>query len=273
MPDPSAGTLPPVDRQQGADAWDGPAAPSHATYQHDHDVAATLAGTLESLDGAENYRGWILEFATPFLEGPILEVGAGHGTFSAELAGVAPVTAVEPDPYAAQQLVDRYADDPRVTVIADTVEHLSPEPHFRSAVMINVLEHIADDRRALDAIHRRLVPGGHLVLWVPAFQLLYADFDRKLGHERRYRRRPLVDLVTSAGYRVVDARYVNVPGWFSWLLLVRMLSMEPTSPKAIALFDRWFVPVVRSVERWINPPFGQSVLLVARRPLADETAP
>ncbi len=59
------------------------------------EVDATLASTLDSLDDAENYRNWIVELASPYLAGPILEVGAGHGTFTEAFTAFGDVTAVE----------------------------------------------------------------------------------------------------------------------------------------------------------------------------------
>ena len=90
--------------------------------------------------------------------------------------------------------------------------------------------------------------------------------DARLGHVRRYRRRELEADVRAAGFDVVDARYVNLPGWFSWLLLVRLFRHEPMSPSTIRLFDRWIVPVVRWLETHVRVPFGQSVFLIARKP-------
>ena len=55
-------------------------------------------------------------------------------------------------------------------------------------------------------------PGGSVVVWVPAFELLDSRFDLALGHHRRYRLRPLVELVESCGYRCSDARYANSAG-------------------------------------------------------------
>ena len=60
-----------------------------------------------------------------------------------------------------------------------------------SVVCLNVLEHIADDRAALGAMSEIVVPGGVIVLLVPAFDALYGPIDRNLGHYRRYRRRSL----------------------------------------------------------------------------------
>ena len=246
-----------------------PAADPSSRSSFDADqVDATLASTLDSLDDAENYRNWIVDLARPHLVAPILEVGAGHGTFTESLATIGEVTAVEPGGYAAAVLASRYADDDRVTTVDGVVADVAAEPVFGSAVMINVLEHIADDQGVLREIGERLQPGACLSIWVPAFQLLYSPFDTKLGHVRRYRKHELVADVQAAGYDVVDERYVNMPGWFSWLILVRLLRQEPTSATTVKIFDRWIVPVGRWVEDRLRMPFGQSVFVVARKPVA-----
>lgn len=241
---------------------DSTAAPSFDSDE----VDATLASTLDSLDDAVNYRNWIVDLAAPALRGPVLEVGAGHGTFTESLVAFGDVTAVEPGGHAAELLTSRYATDTRVTAVSGLVSDLPDAPRYGSAVMINVLEHIADDQGVLREISDRLEPGGTLAIWVPAFQLLYSPFDSKLGHVRRYRKRELETDVGRAGYQVVESRYVNMPGWFSWLLLVRLLRQEPTSPTTVRIFDEWIVPVVRWVESRVRMPFGQSVFLIARKP-------
>ncbi|MFT6291183.1 MAG: SAM-dependent methyltransferase [Ilumatobacter sp.] len=230
-------------------------------------VDAALASSLESLDDAHNYRDWISSLCRPHLGARILEVGAGHGTFTSVLAADGHVTAVEPGDDSAVQLTARFADDERVTVVHGLIEAVSVNPteRFDAAVLINVLEHIEDDHAALDQLHERLADDGRLCLWVPAFDLLYSDFDRELGHHRRYRKGELENLVNEHGFDVLDVRYTNLPGWFSWLLLVRLLRKRPTNPKLVATFDRLIVPPVAAIERRIRPPFGQSIFLAARR--------
>ena len=208
-----------------------------------------------------------MSLAAPYLVGPILEVGAGHGTFTESFADFGDVTSVEPDAYAAGLLTERYADRSRACRgrSPGTVDDVDAGPAFGTALMINVLEHIADDQGVLRSIKDRLEPSGHLVIWVPAFRLLYSPFDAKLGHVRRYRKREVEADVRQAGYDVVESRYVNAPGWFSWLLMVRLMRQEPTSATTIKIFDRYLVPPVRWLESRVRMPFGQSVFLVARK--------
>ena len=226
---------------------------------------AALVGTLDALDGAVNYRDWILALATPFLEGAeqVLELGAGHGTFTEELARSARVTAVEVGPEALSRLATRFAGSTRVTVSGASIEHLDPNSSD-AAFLSNVLEHIEDDAGALVELARIVRPSGHVVVFSPAFPLLYSRFDARIGHHHRYRLAGLRRKFDAAGLDVVEARYVNSVGFFAWLLLVRLFRLTPGDGGLAQRFDRWVVPVLRRLEgRW-RPPFGQSVLVVGR---------
>jgi len=225
-----------------------------------------LIKSLDSLEHAHNYRRWILELAEKAICGRVLEVGAGSGTFTADVAPTAEVVAVEPDQVFLPLLYAVAEHAGNVRVIAGTLDDVDVDERFDGALMINVLEHIEDDAAAVRQVYELLRPGAHLFVWVPAFQLLMSDFDRSIGHHRRYRLQPLRTLLADTGFEVLDARYVNMPGWFSWLLVARCLRHHPTGGALVNAFDRRIVPLVRAVERHVRMPFGQSVMIVARRP-------
>jgi hypothetical protein len=101
---------------------------------------------------------------------------------------------------------------------------------------------------------------------VPAFSFLYSDFDRRIGHHRRYSRTGLRTQLADAGYEVQTVSYVNAVGAVAWLVLARFLRRTPTSSAPVRVFDKYFVPVLRPLEgRW-SPPFGQSVVAIAVSP-------
>jgi SAM-dependent methyltransferase len=227
---------------------------------------AELADTLETLDGAERYVGWIASLVRPHVRGRVLEVGAGHGTFSPLLAETASdLLITEPSERAAELLRERFRDLPNSSVVQADLEAAIASGPFDTAVLINVLEHIADDDQALAHLHAALAPGGRLVLFVPAYELLFSAYDRSIGHFRRYRRAELVRKVERAKLRVVDARYVNAIGFFGWLVTAKLLGARPTQSKLVRPYDRVAVPISRAIESRFTPPFGQSVLLVAER--------
>lgn len=225
-----------------------------------------LAETLETLESARNYADWLHELLTPHLGERVLEVGAGHGTVTARLARDGrQVTVSEISPRCVGILTDRFRGRADVTVVNGDLDAAADRGPFDTIVMVNVLEHIADDEAALVSLRSGLGPGGRLVIFVPAFASLYSRFDRMIGHHRRYRADELARLASSAGYRVLDRRYVNALGACAWWLFARCLGVVPNQAWSVQAYDRLVTPVVRRLERRVRMPFGQSVLCVAER--------
>jgi len=227
----------------------------------------TMAPSLERLGGADNYTEWIFSHIEPHLGPEVLEVGAGHGTFT-ELfsARAARVVAADVSDRCAELLRARFAGNERVIVRDGGTEIAAGMPPFDSAVLVNVLEHIKDDDGALLDLAAALKPGGRLILWVPAFQFLYSDWDRQVGHYRRYRKGELGVKLAKAGLDLTEIRYVNSVGALGWLVLARMMRGNPTHKGEVKFFDSCFVPVLRRLESRWGAPFGQSVFAVATRP-------
>ncbi len=213
-----------------------------------------------------NYRDWILRLAGPHITGAesIVEVGAGHGTFTEALADIAPTTALEPGESAGIRLRERFSGRERISIHDGLVADLDDES-FDVAFLSNVLEHIEDDVAALRDLRRVVRPHGAVIVFSPAFRILYSEFDARIGHHHRYRLATIRQRFAEAGLRVIDARYVNSLGFFTWLVYVRGLRRSPENAVAVQLYDRLAVPLLERLERVVSPPFGQSVFVVGVR--------
>jgi SAM-dependent methyltransferase len=218
------------------------------------------------MSSAHNYNAWLLQRAQPYLGPRVLDIGAGIGTFTVELAGLAEdVVALEPDPEEAALLSARFADDDRVSVLQCTAAGLpADELPFDAAICFNVLEHVRDDVEALGAIHARLQPGGHLLLLVPAHPALYGETDRAVDHVRRYDGPTLRRSVDAAGFELVELRHVNPVGAVGWAVSSRLLKRSELPAGPLALYDR-LVPLLKALDR-LRLPFGLSLWAVARTP-------
>lgn len=226
-----------------------------------------LAPTLDSLDGARNYAEWIFELIEPHLGCEVLEVGAGHGTFTEMLARKTKrVVACDISERCAGRLRERFSRDEHVEVLHGSIDSAATHGPFDSVVLINVLEHIEDDDGALRDARSLLTRGGQIVLWVPAFSFLYSDFDRRIGHHRRYDKTGLRRQLADAGYEAAAVSYFNAVGAVAWLVVARFLRRTPTDSVPVRVFDKYFVPVLKRLERRWRPPFGQSMLAIAVRP-------
>src|SRR6185312_7274103 len=103
------------------------------------------------------------------------------------------VTATDLSTRCVDELTVRFAAYDDVEVLRANVADLGTANRtFDCIVLVNVLEHIEDDIGALVDLRELLEPGGRLCVFVPAFEGLYSDFDRRIGHRRRYRRSQLV---------------------------------------------------------------------------------
>ncbi len=236
-------------------------------------VDEELADTLHVMDSATNYADWIGETFQPYLTGTVAEIGAGSGTMTERIRRTATTTiATDLSDARVRELRERFAGAPDVEVVqGDAASTLSGRA-VDAVVMINVLEHLADDVGELTRIRHSLQPGGHVAVFVPAHRALYSQFDQRVGHFRRYSKATLVAALADAGFDLVKVSYFNRPGAVAWWVLARALGRAPTGRRAVQLFDRRVVPVIRHFERNSHPGFGQSLIVVGRRPTRESPA-
>lgn len=90
-------------------------------------------------------------------------------------------------------------------------KHATLRERFDVIFLFDVLEHIADERKFLEALIYHLAPGGHLVLNVPAGHWAFSQYDRAAGHVRRYSIRSLREAVAPTGLRIGKWTYWGLP--------------------------------------------------------------
>lgn len=234
----------------------------------DHEVLGDSPlqnAALEDLTAAVNYRRWLTSLALPYLGRDPLEIGSGNGDYAQEWldAGLPSVTVSELESSRLDALRTRFAGDSRITVRRIDATAIDGGP-YSAVVSFNVLEHIPDHVAALRAAAAAVRPGGSIVAFVPAFPFAMSDFDRSLGHVRRYTRASLGQAFADAGLVPEVLRYVNMPGLPAWFVGMRLLRLRPGDGALLRVWDGAVVPTARAVERVVTPPFGQSVLAVAR---------
>ncbi len=140
---------------------------------------------------------------------------------------------------------------------------------------LDLLEHIPDDTRVLKEIWRICRPGGMLLLTVPAHQFLWSEHDEALHHYRRYSMSQFYQLILSAGFIPLKFSYCIS---FLFLLIVVFRKLQkiiksPTKPrthliilpKLVNSFLIWLLKLEAKLIRFINFPFGVSILVVAQK--------
>ena len=115
----------------------------------------------------------------------------------------------------------------------------------------NVLEHIYDDVKSLKQLESKLTKNGTLVLYLPAFQVLYSDLDRSVGHFRRYSKKRILKIASDAGFRIDKMFYVDSVGFFcSFMIKIFGWNTEfgVGSKNSLKLYDKLIFPVSRFLD-------------------------
>lgn len=231
--------------------------------------SSPLPHGLSGRDEARAYFDWIAGMFGAALAGDVLDHGAGTGVLSERLLARAErVFALEPEALLCEGLRQRFARQPKVTVVQGGIESYLARYGERSldaVVSSNVLEHLADDVACMRLIHQALRPGGAFAVYVPARAELFGSLDESVGHLRRYSRALLRARLEQAGFFVQWVRYGNLAGVLPWLVAGRVLKRPSIAGGDLRLFDRFVLPIAARVESALGVPYGLNVAALARR--------
>jgi SAM-dependent methyltransferase len=217
--------------------------------------------------------GVIERIVKPPKDARILELGAGTGHNLAMLSRFGQVEASELDPIARELASERLGGPVLEAALPDL--SMFPEGTYDLIALLDVLEHVVDDKGSLAAILTRLKPGAALLLTVPANPWMWSAHDAAHHHHRRYRKREIEALAREAGYEI------ELLSPFNSLLFppiaaarfIGRLRGDQSSDDAMpgALVNKTLETVFgleRALIGRVPMPFGVSLVAVLRRPLA-----
>ncbi|QNN64792.1 class I SAM-dependent methyltransferase [Sphingomonas rhizophila] len=130
----------------------------------------------------------------------ILEIGAGTGHNLDMLAEFGTVEGVEFDEHAREIANARTSHKVEFAALPELETIKSGQ--YDLIALLDVLEHVVDDRASLAAIFDRLKPGGALLLAVPANPWMWSAHDVAHHHHRRYRKAEIAALAKDAGFDI-----------------------------------------------------------------------
>jgi len=223
--------------------------------------------TLRRRGRLKRYNQWVWDRLKPFIGQRVLEAGAGNGTMTRFFYGRDLIVAGDKETPYVDRLRNAFRRRPgieveRVDLESDDVLALKRYA-FDTVTLINVLEHTLDDGAALKRVHELLVPGGRVVIYVPAGKSLFGAMDRGVGHERRYEKEELMAKLRDAGFDIEYSGFQNRLAKIAWWLNSKVLRRGGLPSGQSRLFDR-MVPMLRALEGE-NPSSGLSLIAVGRK--------
>lgn len=140
----------------------------------------------------------------------LAEIGCGHGLLQRQIEDrfAKRVLGFDLNDYALKQNVSRIS-----TVCCYDIFQREPSLHqrFDALFLFDVLEHIFDEQKFLDAVCFHLARQGRLIINVPAGQWAFSAYDKAAGHQRRYSIRTLTEAAKRNNLEVEDWTYWGLP--------------------------------------------------------------
>lgn len=225
--------------------------------------------TLDAIEQAPKFNRWMYESVKPWLGKRVAELGCGRGNLSNFFRRHETVLLTDYrddylDPLRAKWGLKRNLSFSKLDMsVRDdyaVLTRFAPD----SVVFLNVLEHIEDDRAVLKNLFDHVPSGCRLVILVPFGMKLYSEFDKELGHFRRYEKGELDGKMKDAGFNVEHQFYFNKAGKLAWFFANTLGKRTKLTPLQLRIYN-FLTPAFKIWDK-IAPGTGLSTVAICRKP-------
>jgi len=202
----------------------------------------------------------------------LLDVGCGTGGFASFISNYIDVICLDTSELALSYCKKRGLSNLFFGTIADFNKK---NIKMQFITMLDVVEHIANDREVLRQAFEALQNNGYLIATVPAYNWLWSRHDEIHMHQRRYNKKQFVELITTSGFEIVFSSYFN-SFLFPLVAIKRLIErflknkkdssspVEKVSPLSNKILEKIFA-FERIILKFIKFPFGLSIIVIAKK--------
>jgi 2-polyprenyl-3-methyl-5-hydroxy-6-metoxy-1,4-benzoquinol methylase len=225
--------------------------------------------TLDAIEQAPKFNRWMYDSVKPWIGKRVAELGCGRGNLSNFFRRHETVLLTDYREDYLKPLRERWGQkrntsfaklDMTLTEDYRVLTEFAPD----TVVFLNVLEHLEDDRKVLKDLFDHVPSGCRLVVLVPFSMRLYSEFDKELGHFRRYEKGELDSKMREAGFNVEHQFYFNKAGKMAWYLANTLGKRRKLTPTQLRIYNM-LTPAFRVTDK-VMPGTGLSTVVIARKP-------
>ncbi len=215
---------------------------------------------LEYFDNSKNFRKYQLKLTKKYLKNKnIAEVGPGRGGFVYYYKKYCKfLCLIEPDKKLFGLLKQKYKNN-KIIIKNSTINKIQNK--FDTIMYFDVLEHIQNDLKEVLSAKKKLKKNGYLIFSVPAFQIFYNNFDKSVGHYKRYNKKDFKNIASKTNLKIEKIIYYDSFG----LLLIILSKIFNISNKNLGKNIRlwnFFIPFSKILDLLTFNKFGKSLLCV-----------
>jgi len=217
---------------------------------------------LEHFDSASNFRKYQVSLILKYINGNFVEVGAGKGGLVPYYKKIPKsVTLLEPEKKLFKILKKKFYSR-KIKIKNHTVNKL--KSYYDTIIYYDVLEHIKKDLSEVRTASKKLKKNGYLIFNVPAYQSFFSEFDRSVGHYKRYNKKDFIDIEKKTNLKIEKLIYYDSIG-FLFLVLNKIFSLKQTNLKNKIFLWNLLIPVSKLIDFLTFNMFGKSLLCVFRK--------
>ena len=217
---------------------------------------------LDTFDAAEKFRNYQIYYLKSYIKDPFLEVGAGQGGLvNLYKKFTKDITLIEPD-NRLFHLIKKKFRKKNIKIKNQTIDKIKFK--YQTIIYFDVLEHIKSDLKEVKIASKKLKKNGHLIFNVPAHQLFYNEFDKAVGHFKRYNKKDFRDIEKKTDLKIEKLIYYDSIGLI-FLILNKIFRLKETNLKNKIYFWNMLIPLSKIIDKLTFNKFGKSLLCVFRK--------
>jgi len=217
---------------------------------------------LDHFDSAINFRYYQLSLFNKYLKDNFLEVGAGKGGLAMVYKKLLKnITLIEPDKNLFKILKKKFKDK-NISLENKSIKNVKKK--FNTIIYFDVLEHIKNDLLEVKTASKKLKPGGYLIFSVPAYQIFYSEFDKSVGHYKRYNKNDFRMISKKSDLEIEKILYYDSIG-FLFLVVNKIFSLGSGNLKLKISLWNFLIPISKIIDILTFHKFGKSLICILKK--------
>ena len=219
---------------------------------------------LEIFDKANLWRNYLHKIISKYIGKKVLEVGAGIGSFTQiYMDDKKDITLSEIDDFNYKTIKEKFYYKKNCTIEKKRITEINDE--FDTIMYLSVLEHIEDDKEEILQALSKLRKNGNLIICAPAHNFMYSEFDKEIGHFKRYEMNFFKELKFKNAI-VLKSFFIDSFGYLLYFInkLVFKKEVYPSKLK-VFIWDKLFIPITYIIDFVTFYKLGKNIICVIKK--------